>query len=117
MVMLGDLSYPKQVDGPASSAWLPLHRLEGLLEPLALDQIGIEAPRPHELGVATSLDDVSVVEDDNLICSPDGRDPMADDNLRHPTGCLLEGAENRLLRLGIHGAQGVVENEDRRLQA
>ncbi len=54
----------------------------------------------------------SLIKDHNPICSPQGSDPVGDQNACLPTEDLLQSFQNPLLRLHVHRRKGIVQNEE-----
>ena len=85
-----------------------------LLGELAVVQFRVETAPCEELVVASLLDDVAVVEDEDVIRILDGGQAVGDDEagpVRHEVG---HGFLDDALGTGVHGAGGLVQNQDRR---
>src|SRR5215216_3195563 len=86
-----------------------------LLQQLTLVERGVLAARGEQLLVRAALDDAPLVEDADEVRVADGRDAVRDDERGALAHHAAQAAQNLLLRVGVHGRERVVENEDARL--
>ena len=82
---------------------------------LDLPQAPVQAVLADELLVRPGLDDAAAVQDDDGVGGLQGREAVGDDQRRAPAVPLVQGLKDHRLGLGVDGAQGVVEDEDRRV--
>src|SRR4051794_34025768 len=77
-------------------------------------EFGVETPGGHELVMRAALDDPAVVDDEDLVGLPHGREPVSDHE-RGPAGeRRLERALYGDLRLAVEMRRRLVEHDDRR---
>ncbi|GJC95043.1 hypothetical protein ColKHC_03869 [Colletotrichum higginsianum] len=89
----------------------PMHSAV-LLQRLQVDQLGVAAVHLHQLGVRALLDDASLVEDVDDVGLLNGAEAMGDGNGGAALGGLVEGGLDDVLRLGIEGRRGLVQQQD-----
>ena len=65
--------------------------------------------------VRARLDDAAMVEHDDLVGVPHGREPVRDRDRRPPLGEPVERVLDEPFGLGVEGARRLVEDKDRRV--
>src|SRR5680860_137685 len=118
-----DIRRPPQVLA-SSSCWQPsvLTRgaqtsggLEVFLELLAPVDLGVPAVLRDQLAMGTLLDDAAALKHVDAVALLERAHAVRDDDRRAALVDLLEPFEDRRLRLGVDGREGVVEDHHRRV--
>ena len=76
---------------------------------------GIPAVELHQLFVGAFLGDPAIFYQQDEIRIPDGGKPVGDNKGSPPTGDCQHGPADPLLRHRIHGAGGLIQNQNRGL--
>ena len=80
---------------------------------VAVDQGGVVTAKGEQAVVGAALGDLAVVEDDDLVGVPDGRQAVRDRDRGAARARGVDGLLDRLLGLRVERARGLVEDEDR----
>ena len=64
--------------------------------------------------MGAALYDLSMIQDQDLVGVDESRQAVGDDDGRMPPPAATQRIEDEVLRLGVHGAERVVENENGR---
>ena len=86
-----------------------------LLPLLALPNGGVFAVPGEQLFVRAPFDDLAVLHVEDLVRVPYRRQAVGDDHRRAAPEFLLKGAEDVRLRMRVHGAQRIVQQQKLRL--
>ena len=105
----------KRRHGPGSLRDPGLLFLELLLQELPSQEGGIDTLPGQKGRVSATLHDLPFVENQDLVRIHDGRHPVADDEGGAAGKDLPEVREDFRLRMSVHSAQGVVEDQDGRI--
>ena len=82
---------------------------------LDLHQAGIGAVEGHQLGMASLFGQLAVVENEDAIRISQGAEAVGDGDGGPATDQHAQGVLDRLFRLGVDAAGGLIENEDPRI--
>ena len=85
------------------------------LQLLQLDHLAVAAPLLHQFLVSPRLDDGAPIHHKNPVGVADGAEAVGDDEGGPVAGHRLEAALDRGLRLVVHRARGLVQDQDRRV--
>ena len=83
-----------------------------VFEFLKIDHFLVVGAAQDELVVRADVHDPPVVDEDDLVHIFDGGDTVRDEDGREPRPVLFEVREDLLLRLGVDGGDGIVQDED-----
>ena len=75
----------------------------------------VTAPARDQAGVPAALRDAPVLEHDDQIGAPDGRQPVSDNHRGAPSQQLRKRLEDQRFGLGVEAGRRLVEQQDRRV--
>jgi len=78
---------------------------------LQLEQLGIAPTRGNKLFVRTSLHDLPVLQNENAVCHPHGREPVRDQNRSLSQAEIPKPLKDLILRAGVESGGWLVQDE------